>query len=65
MTFEKMFTVSALTSVLELSVHSSCKDAKIPLNGVTGPTKETGIVLKSFLLSISSYIHGCNIQHKL
>jgi len=39
-----MLTVSALTSVLVLSVHSSSKDAKIPFNGVTGPTKETGIV---------------------
>jgi len=60
-----MLTVSAPNSVLALSVHSSCKDAKIPLNGVTGPTKGTGIVLKSSLLSISYYIHGCNIQHKL
>jgi hypothetical protein len=51
-----MLTVSALTSVLAQSVHSSRKNAKIPLNGVTGPTKEIGIVLKSFLLSISSYI---------
>jgi hypothetical protein len=38
------------TTVLVLSVHSSCKDAKIPLNGVNGSTKETGIALKSFLL---------------
>jgi len=39
-----MLTVSAVTSVMSLSVHSSCKDAKIPFNGVTGPNKETGIV---------------------
>jgi len=39
-----MLTVSAVTSVVVLSVHSSCKDAKIPFNGVTGPNKETGIV---------------------
>ena len=56
--------MSALTSVLVLSVHSS-KDAKIPHNGATGPTKETAIVLKSVLLLMLSYIHGCNMQHKL
>jgi len=43
-----MLTVSAVTSVMSLSVHSSCKDAKIPFNGVTGTNKETGFVLKSF-----------------
>jgi hypothetical protein len=65
MTCENMLTASALTSDLAPSVHSSCKDAKITINGVTGPTKETGIILKSFLLLISSYIHGCIIQDKL